>query len=204
MVALSPLGYILINKELVINEAEAEIVKLIFTEYLKGDGYKTVAKTINEKGYRTRKGSTFSGTTVKGILTNPTYAGKIRWGKLKDWGKKNADGERKREYNNEMIIVEGIHEPIVELETFNKVIEILEGNPRHNVRQFTSNHILSGILRCPDCGYGMSIQIAKSRGKTYSYYSCNQYANKKTCSPNLIPQETIENEFFRNIRKDTK
>lgn len=198
---ISPLGYDLIDKELIINESEAEIVKLIFKEYLKGNGYKTVAKTINEKGYRTRKGSVFSGNTVKDILTNPTYAGKIRWGKLKNWGKKNAEGERKREYNNEVIIVDGIHESIIDLEDFNKVQEILEGNPRHSVKQFTSNHILSGILRCPDCGYGMSIQIAKSRGKTYSYYSCNQYANKKTCSPNLTPQDAIENEFFEIFEK---
>lgn len=198
---ISPLGYDLVNKELVINEAEAEIVKKIYSDYLKGEGYKTIAKNLNDKGYKTRKDFPFSGNSIKDILRNPTYAGKIRWGKLKNWGKKNADGERKREYNDDMIIVDGIHQAIIDLETFKQVQELIEGNPRHHVKRFTSNHILSGLLRCPGCGSGMSIQRVKNKGNTYFYYSCNQYANKKTCKPNLIPQESIEDEFFEILER---
>ncbi|WP_445321931.1 recombinase family protein [Paenibacillus sp. FSL L8-0499] len=48
-----PLGYDLVDKKLVINNERAEIVKLIYTEYLKGNGYKTIASMLNERGYKT-------------------------------------------------------------------------------------------------------------------------------------------------------
>lgn len=193
---ISPIGYRLQEKELVIDEVEAEIVKTIFTEYLKDNGYKAIAKLLNDQGYKTRKGFAFSGGTVKEILRNPTYMGKIRWGKLKNWSKKNSDGERTRTYNDEAILVDGIHQAIVDEDTFNRVQNMIDTNPRNHVKQFSSNHILSGLLKCPDCGYGMSIQQMNRSGRFYAYYSCNQYANKKTCKPNLIPKEKIEAEFF--------
>lgn len=197
----SPIGYDLVDKILVINEAEAEIVKTVYSEYLNDNGYKTIADTLKDKGYKTRRNLAFSGTSIKEMLKNPVYAGKIRWGRLKNWEKKNADGERRREYNDNPISVDGIHEAIIDSETFDRVQEKISGNPRHHVKQFNSNHVLSGLLRCPECGYGMSIQNVQNKGNRYSYYTCNQYANKKTCKPNSIPKDLIENEFFDILDK---
>lgn len=167
-----PLGYDLIDKKLVINDEQAEIVKLIFSEYLKGNGYKTIAAILNKRDFKTGTGSTFSGNSVKDILKNPTYAGKIRWGHRTDWGKRHEDNKRKRKYNEEPIISDGKHEAIIDPETFNRVQELIEGNPRRNMKRFNGNHLLSGLLRCPDCDYGMSIQPVRKKGKTYEYYTC--------------------------------
>lgn len=196
-----PLGYDLLDKKLVVNNEEAETVKLIFSEYLKGNGYKTIAALLNERTIKTKTGSTFNGVGVKDILKNPTYIGKIRWGVRKDWGKLHEDNKRKRKYNDDPIISDGIHEPIIDEVVFNKVQELIEGNPRRNMKRFNGNHLLSGLLRCPVCNYGMSYQPAARKGKTYGYYICNQYMNHKTCKPNGVRKDHIEEEFLTIFEK---
>ena len=47
----------------------------------------------------------------------------------------------------------------------------------------------------------MSFIRKKSKGRTYEYYICNQYSNKKTCKPNLIPKMEIEERFFDILDK---
>ncbi len=64
------------------------------------------------------------------------------------------------------------------------------------MKQFNGNHLLSGLIRCPDCGYGMSMQHVKSKGKVYEYYTCNQYQAYKSCKPNSIKKSDIEEEFL--------
>ncbi len=197
----APLGYDLINKALVINTEGKQIVEEIYKRYISGEGYKTIADTLNNKGLRTREGKLFSTSAVKFILTNPTYKGWVRWGYRKDWDKKienpkTGKKERKRKYNEKAIIVEGKHEAIISEERYNIVQELIENNPRRNMKRFQGHHLLSGLLRCPHCNYGMSIQRAVSKGKEYMYYVCNQYQNKKTCSAEGISKNKIEEEFF--------
>ncbi len=201
-----PLGYDLVEKQLVINEDERKIVELIFEEYLKGQGYLAIVDTLKNKGYKTKRhiskkgkikeGKDFSGNTVKEILRNPTYKGIVRWGYRKDWGKKDKQGKRKRKYEENPIEVIGKHEPIIKEDDFDRVQDMIENNPRRHLRRFQGFHLLSGLLRCPVCDYGMSYQPVKSRGKLYEYYTCNQYVNKKQCKPNLIPKKEIEEQFL--------
>lgn len=193
---VTPIGYKVIDKKLEIVPEEAEIVKTIFDLYLKGNGYLAIANELNRKGVKTRKNFAFSGISVKSILTNPVYNGKVRWGKLKNWDKKDANGKRKRTYNEDLKIYEGIHEALISDSAFDLVQTMVKNNPRCHVRQFNGFHLLSGLLRCPHCGYGMSIQNARLQNKTYSYYICNQYQNKKTCSAACISKESIEEEFY--------
>lgn len=197
----APLGYDLVEKNLIINEVESKTIKFIFTEYLKGSGYKAIAAHLNGNGIKTKKGGTFSGNSVKDILKNPTFCGKIRWGHRKDWGKIYSNGQRKRVYNEDPILVEGKHDAIVDVDTFNQVQDLINNNPRSHMKRFNGNHLLSGLLKCPDCGYGMSIQPVKSGKRFYEYYTCNQYMNHKTCKPNTINKAKIEPEFLDILEK---
>ncbi|WP_270603221.1 recombinase family protein, partial [Clostridium perfringens] len=74
--------------KLVINEKEAETVKLIFNEYSNGNGYKAITNKLNKLGYKTKKGNNFSVGSIKDILTNPVYIGKIRYNVRQDWSEK--------------------------------------------------------------------------------------------------------------------
>jgi site-specific DNA recombinase len=193
---IAPLGYNLIEQKLIVNPEEKVIVEEIFDLYLKNNGYKTIAQILKDKGLTTRANKFFSGNSIKEILRNPTYCGKIRWGKLENWNQKNEEKMRKRVYTEEIELYKGIHEAIISEDIFNAVQEKIENNPRSHVKPFRSNHILSGLLKCPECKGSMSIQKTTSKGKTYFYYQCNSYANKKDCAPNLISQNDIESEFF--------
>ncbi|MFG6497293.1 recombinase family protein [Fictibacillus sp. UD] len=191
-----PIGYDLLDKKLRVNEAEANIVITVFNEYLKGSGYKTIASLLNEKGYKTKKGKNFNGVGIKQILKNPTYCGLVRWGHRKDWSKLHEDNKRKRKYSDDPIVSAGVHEAIIRKEIFDSVQNLIIKNPRHHVKQFNGNHLLSGLLRCPECGYGMSMQLVNNKGKIYEYYTCNQYQTYKRCKSNSIKKDDIEKEFL--------
>lgn len=62
------------TKELVINEAEAEVVWFIFDSYNQGKGARLIGNELKEKGYKTKKGSAnWPDSTIRGILKNEKY-----------------------------------------------------------------------------------------------------------------------------------
>lgn len=159
------LGYDIDHKEkkLVANPQEASLVRRIFALYLEERSLIATAQRLNADGvatkrYVTRAGRTIGGvpflnTSVQSILKNPLYVGKVRFeGKL----------------------YPGIHEAIVDEETFSKVQTLLA----ENAPQKGSNGIgkreglLSGLLRCKACGCGMFLTYTAKGPRRYLYYAC--------------------------------
>ena len=107
-----PLGYDYDKekKELMINQKEAEVVKLIFEKYIELGSYQEVAKYINKSGYRSKVfinrkgekkgGKKFIDTTISGILKNQIYIGNIKYKEK---------------------IYKGKHKPIITRELFDRV-----------------------------------------------------------------------------------
>lgn len=75
------LGYDIVNKQLVVNEQESEIVKRMFEMRAEGMGYKTIANRLNSYGYKTKRGNNFGICAVRLILHNKEYVGVNTWGK---------------------------------------------------------------------------------------------------------------------------
>lgn len=196
------LGYDNVNKELVINEEEASLVKKIFECRADGKGYKFIAKTLNDEGYKSKKGKLFSIVTIKTILENEVYIGKIKWGKRRGNGTKREKGETEG-----FVTVDGLHEAIIPLDLWAKVQSVNNTN-RESVsrnRNLNGDFILSGILRCPACGAGAVMCKTKKRdGSGYHlYYMCQAYASKglKACHTNLIGKENIEKKVIQKIKE---
>ncbi len=80
---IAPLGYLWRDGRLVIDEREAPVRKLIYELFLKHRRKKTVAKILNDLGYRTRNDALFSDTTVDRLLRDTTAKG-IRTGSGKE------------------------------------------------------------------------------------------------------------------------
>jgi len=77
-----PYGYDYIDKQLVVNKKEANVVTTIFDLYLDGSSMKKIADFLNEKNIPTKKKKTWGSQTVSKILKNPLYCGTFHWGEF--------------------------------------------------------------------------------------------------------------------------
>ena len=171
------------DTKLTINEDEAKIVKEIFTLYSEGYGYKAIVTAINKKGYKTKKGNPFSIGGIKDILANRVYIGKIRYNLRQNWSEK-----RRRNINLNPILVDGIHDPIISLELWDKVQTILKSKKGKPSRIYDGEYPLTGILKCPVCGAGMVIMRTTNKLKDGANFDevATEYQDK------VISEEVID------------
>lgn len=154
-VSIPPFGYDLKDKKLIPN-SDAPYVSDIFNAYHNGAGQREIARNLALKGIKTRRGNAPDNRFIDYILNNPVYIGKIRW---------STDGKAasRRDYSNENImIVDGEHEPIIDLELWNKVQERLQETKRlygrYQRREQPVQFMLKGLMRCSSCGATLIMQ----------------------------------------------
>ncbi|MES2851208.1 MAG: recombinase family protein [Bacteroidota bacterium] len=145
-------GYKWEGKELIINETEAPIRKLLYETYLKTKRIKATATTLNGLGHRTRNGSKFTGTTVERLIKDSTAKGIRRANYTKSLGeKKNWIIKPESEW------IEIPCPAIVDETIWNECNSILslQTKKRVNVGPRTV-HLLAGYVYC-DCGSKMYV-----------------------------------------------
>lgn len=161
--AQAPFGYAIENKSLMVCPEEAEIVKEIFRLYTEeGQTIRYITKKLNDEGMkREQRGNTrfsvFTERTVRSILKNPIYEGKIAYGRrhtVKVEGTNNETKVVKQKDESKIILVEGVHEAIISPEMFEKAGAKLSENIRHRKTRSDSTTVypLTGLIKCPDCG----------------------------------------------------
>lgn len=190
-------------KILTIEPKEAQVVQMIFSKYLEGNGYRAIANTLNKMGYKTVKGNTFSTIAIKDILMNPTYTGMLRYNRYEDW-----ENKRRKGYNPNYILVEGTHEPIIDKEIFGKVEERIKMESKQPQWTHAGENILTGLLRCPECGGAMAASNTTNKRKDGTkkrirYYSCANSRNKgaTVCHANSIRAEVAESFVLDRLRE---
>lgn len=149
------------------NETEAPFVQMMFDLYVSGLGCQRIADKVNAMGAKPRRGDSFNRTTVRAILQNPVYAGKIVWDrKTHIRHSKQNGGKHLTIYNppESWTIVEGIHQGIVSQETFDQVQAIFAR--QHRSPSFTGviENPLAGLVICGNCGHHMQRQADKRGG----------------------------------------
>src|SRR6266849_2344397 len=178
---------------LVVNAREATRVRAIFDLYLKHQALLPVVRELERRGWRnktwvTRKGRKMGGqpfikTNLHMLLTNPTYAGKLRY---------------KTELHN------GEHAAIVDPAKWQKVQEMLQYN-RHkgSTERNGSGAILKGLLHCRPCGCAMTPTHATKVGKRYRYYVCSvaQKRGCDRCPSQSVPAGQMERIVVAQISK---
>lgn len=182
------------KKQLLIEPKEAEIVRLIFSHYLLGEGYRAIANRLNRRGLKTVKGNTFSTSAIKDIIHNKVYGGYIEYARYTNWETKRRKGK-----NEQPILVKGTHEPILSEDLYHAVQKRLEEDKHHPKWTNRGENLLTGLLRCPECHAPMAASNVTNtlKGgikKRTRYYSCSIFRNKGAgvCHANSIRADVAE------------
>lgn len=190
----SPYGYDLVDKVLTINEQEAGVVREVFTWYVdEGLGYFAIAKRLNEQGIPSKQKKEWSIRSVKLLLSNPAYKGTLVWNRVDSSKKK-----RKEKDDDHWVTVDHAIPPIVSQDQWHRAerkMNAVSIAPRAK----SSPHLLGGLLRCGNCGSGMSIGYAGSVNKKYRVYRCSANKNKGTCTSKQYRADHVEAMFKEGI-----
>ncbi|MDD2217522.1 MAG: recombinase family protein, partial [Eubacteriales bacterium] len=134
-----------------------------------------------------RSGDKWSRLTVRGILSNPTYYGVVKWQERAEI-KSLVDGQVviSRPYNPEPILIPGLHEPIISKEVYDKAQQVRIANTIPKSKKSTGpKNPLAGLIVCGKCGKKMQRQAQK--GKVWLHCE-GQYCNN--CASYLDVVET--------------
>lgn len=185
---IAPLGYKIINKNYVIDEEEASIVRKIFEWYIDGKGVLEIASKLNLEGYKTKKRKPFGKNSVYDIISNERYTGTYIFNK---GSKHNHD----KPTSDEIRIENGIP-AIISKETYTKAMSLRNTNKRTNFKKNSNIYILSGLIYCGKCGgkYTGSTSIKNKNGIEYrsGFYSCTNRNSLSKCNNHRIKQDLIE------------
>ena len=163
----APIGYRKINKKLVIDDLESEVVKEIFDDYVNGLSVCTITKKLNNKNALNRNWRT---TTIDRMLSNYIYCGDYLYGK--------------RAKNMKPIHLENICPAIIDKETFKMVQTQKERNLKNYTRKHT--YVYMQKIVCSKCNKIMGGSSSTSKNKpTQIYYKCN-------CCNTRINEKKIE------------
>ncbi len=184
----APYGYQLIDGKLQINEEEAEAIRVIYEQYTATDmGANGIAKYLENHGIhkiqrQNGKNPLFDAHLIRLILKNPVYCGKIAYGRRKTEKVHGTRNEYRLVEQDNYILVDGLHEPIVSEKVWQaaqvKLIAQAKKYEHVNRGRDERTHLLSGIVKCPVCGAGMygnkSIKRKKdgTKYKDFYYYGC--------------------------------
>ena len=147
---------------------QSDIVKLIFEWYtlgiLQDDGSRErigttlIARKLNSMKVLPQKGNHWVSASIRDLLRNHHYCGMVRW----NWRpakKKTLDGNRiiERPRNDNLVVVKGRHEAIINKDVFDMAQVLLSNNPPRPVNErYIVKNPLSGLIECGKCGKRMA------------------------------------------------
>ena len=202
-------GYI-INKrqEFEIVPTEADVVRKIFDLYNNaGWGYKRISNYLTDQGIPTPRMSEkqrkdaageenkikakpqWSIVSVQGILDNDFYIGTFRQRK---YTRKKINGADRKLEEDEHIVIENHHQPIIDYHTFAVTRALREKRTTSHYRGVKKNdNVYSGFLECGDCGSPM---FATSRRDMKPAYTCGTYHRRglSGCSSHHIRVDRLD------------
>jgi len=194
---IPPLGYDLDakTKMLVINEKEAETVRLIFKMFNEGYGYRIINEELNLLGYKTKVGRNFNNNSITSVVRNEKYTGVYVFNKLtsKDHrGKRNGSSYKD---DDEIIKVEGVVPSIISREEFRRAqMKIKSRKHSRAANNAKEVYLLSGKIVCGECqgAYAGSRKFAGRNKKLQVTYRCIARKSNHACTNKEIRRKYIK------------
>ena len=187
-----PLGYDVVDRKLVVNEAEAALVRRIYDLYLDLRSAGAVARALNIECRTTKHHVSANGTSrgarawdtqsVLHVLRNPLPAGLMP-----------CDGE----------LHDGQHQAIIDQLTYRRVQNMLdEGRRERSHWGRNPDYILAGVIRCALCGQAYTPASTRKGGREYRYYRCSRRDKQgaEGCVAGPLPAQAIEAFVVERVR----
>ncbi|MDX9638109.1 recombinase family protein [Bacillus sp. PBL-C9] len=179
-----PFGYNRENQKLVIHDEEAEVVRMIYSWYTNGWGYKRITNELNQLGIKSKTKKNWQMTSVQRILRNPIYKGSFilnQYTSVKVGGKKKQIRNPKEKW----FVFPNHHPEIVDEEIWNQANQ---ENVNTNKTKITAWNEFRNLAKCAVCDSNMVIVQSHSKKKNgerteWKYLKCSQYrrAGKHGC-----------------------
>lgn len=197
--SVAPYGYDKVKEGksyTLVPNAEADTVRLIYELWTKdGIGTTTIANRLNALHIKPRKSELWSSASIRDMLRNPVYIGKIRWNWRKTI-KKYEDGElvssRPKSKKEDWILVDGKHEAIISEDVYNASLARFGAMPKVKAASGLVNPF-AGIMHC-SCGRPM---IYQPQRKSAARLHC---AYQMRCGNRSATYEEVEMEVIRALR----
>ena len=173
------------------HETEADVVRMMYDLYLNHDmTFHSIGRKLDSMGIKPRTGICWRDTSIRQIISNHHYDGKVVYGKRRtktiiEDGKQVRKRKRLTD-PDQFTIVDGAHPALVDHETFVKANEKRSNNPRI-IKDLKVSNPLAGILMCSKCGHAM-------RRAPYPHaddrYACNYH--QKSCMKSIKMRDVHE------------
>ena len=197
-----PFGYIMKEGRYYpdVESGAVEVVREVFERYANGEGMRQIVTTFHDRGIKTKKGADIDNKKISYMLQNSCYIGKIRY---------STDGSqavKNRKLDNESIMeVDGLHEPIINLELWDKVqkriAQVKATYPKFSKREQPVPYMLKGMVRCSNCGSTLALNGVKSgKGRVPSLQCCN-YSRGSCRVSHSIKMTNIEAAFIEGLEQ---
>ena len=202
------------------NPDHIRVVQRMFRMYRTGEaGIAAIASRLNADGIPSVRGGRWSAGSIREILRNPAFRGAAVWNRV-TYGKFHRVSDKQaterpdtryekveRNPEDQWIVVEGAHEPLVTPEEFAQTKRVMRSRagalPQGRRRMTTgrSTYLLSGLIVCRRCGMRWEGRC-QTKGKPRKdgsrvrtrYYACGSYVRNgpAVCRRNYIPQGLFE------------
>lgn len=208
------------KNRLIVDAYAAEVIRRIFKLYIQGCGKLRIAAILNEEGivcpseYKKINGENYRNarrlnstsywtySTINRILQNEMYIGNMVQGRKHQQMRSRARTAERGEW----IVVQGTHEAIVDIDTWEKTQELLKRRTR-NVDLHRNTAVLAGFLKCGDCGRALVKKACQSehngkKGASGVSYYCGTYvrSGRQYCTPHKIGSETLESIILDDLK----
>ena len=172
------------------HETEADVVRMMYDLYVNHDmTFHSIGRKLDAMGIRPRTGECWRDTSIRQIISNHHYDGKVVYGKRKTKtvieGGKQVRKRKRLTDPDQFTVVDGAHPALVDHDIFVKANEKRTNNPRV-IKDLKVSNPLAGVLVCGKCGHAM-------RRAPYPHaddrYACNYY--QKACMKSIKMKEVI-------------
>lgn len=194
-----PLGYD-VDKDghYIINEQEADAVRMIFDMKLRDTGYAAIINELRIRGIKTKLGNDYSKNSLHDILKNDKYIGVYSYNKTVG-GRMLRKNTRTK--SDQCIVIENALPAIVSDDVFYEVQELLKKSSYGGRYTAIEAYSLTGLIFCK-CGAAMNGCRVNRKGITTRYYRCRSKQMKFDCDNKLVRADELEDRIYRIIERE--